>query len=51
MKIILTTLALLAMGTIAYASCRSHTYYANGRVVTCTICCDRHGNCMETCND
>lgn len=50
MKIILTMLALLT-ATAAYAACRTNTYYANGKVITCSVCCDRHGNCTEICND
>lgn len=50
MKIILTMLALLT-ATAAYAACRSKTYFINGRVIICTVCCDNHGNCTEICND
>ena len=31
--------ALLTFPTNALASCRTHTYTVNGRMVTCTTCC------------
>lgn len=49
MRIAITIIALLT-ATAAWASCRSHTYFVNGKVIVCTICCDRNGNCTETCS-
>lgn len=34
--------------TVVYAACSTHTYYANGRYVTCTTCCYGN-NCNTTC--
>lgn len=39
------TLGMLAP-TVAAAACTTHTYYANGRYVTCTTCCT--GNYCNT---
>lgn len=40
MKLILALAALLAVSTAAYASCTTHTYFVNGKVVMCTTCCN-----------
>jgi hypothetical protein len=39
MKIALALAAFLAATTAAVASCTTHTYFVNGRVVMCTTCC------------
>lgn len=33
----------------ALASCRTHTYILNGKVVTCSTCCYGNGNCTTNC--
>lgn len=48
MKLILATLALLAASTAAYAACSTHSYFLNGRLVTCTTCCTG-SHCTTTC--
>jgi hypothetical protein len=48
-KIVLGLGLLLATATAAYASCTSHTYYVNGKVVNCTTCCYGGGNCSTSC--
>jgi hypothetical protein len=36
------------IATAAYATCVSHTYFVNGRVVICSTCC--YGtNCSTVC--
>lgn len=42
--------AYLAISSLTvWAACSTHTYYANGRYVTCTTCCYNSGNCTTTC--
>ncbi len=48
MKLILALAALLAATTVAYASCSTHTYFVNGKMTTCTTCCNG-GNCTTSC--
>lgn len=38
----------LAFSGIAWAACTTHTYFVNGRMVTCTTCC-YGGNCTTNC--
>lgn len=38
---------LLSVASIAWA-CTTHTYFLNGRMVTCTTCCS-FGNCTTNC--
>jgi len=47
MKKLIFVLGLLASGAAA-ASCVTHTYFVNGRIVTCTTCCFA-GNCTTNC--
>ena len=37
-----------AYGNVAYASCSTHTYFINGKMVSCTTCC-YGGNCSTNC--
>lgn len=48
-KIVLGFGLLLATATAAYASCTSHTYYMNGKIVNCTTCCYQGTGCSTTC--
>lgn len=48
-KIIITMIALLT-ATAAYAACSTHTYVVNGKVIVCSVCCDRNNNCSEVCS-
>jgi hypothetical protein len=48
MKTILALAALLAATTVAYASCSTHTYFVNGKIVTCTTCCNGP-HCTTNC--
>lgn len=41
-------LALLLYSSAVWAACTTHTYYINGRIVTCTTCC-YGGNCTTNC--
>ena len=41
--------AFLAASAAAYAACSTHTYFVNGRMVTCTTCCFGGGNCTTNC--
>lgn len=45
----LIALWLVAVSTLSYAACTTHTYSVNGRYVTCTTCCDYAGNCNTNC--
>lgn len=47
-KKIVLAIALATAATAAYASCTTHTYMLNGKLVTCTTCC-YYGNCNTTC--
>lgn len=49
MKYLIALWALTA-ASLAYATCSNHTYFANGRYVYCTTCCDSAGNCNTFCN-
>ena len=46
MKKFLIGLGLAAVVTAAWANCTTHTYFMNGRMVTCTTCC--YGNSCST---
>lgn len=46
---LITCLALAAAPILAWASCSTHTYFVNGKIVTCTTCCYSPGNCTTTC--
>lgn len=41
-------LMLAGAATIAWAQCTTHSYYYQGRYVTCQTCCYA-GNCNTTC--
>jgi len=36
------------VASVAYAACSTHTYFVNGRYVTCTTCC-YGSNCNTNC--
>jgi len=44
----LASLAALGVATSVYASCSTHTYTVNGKMMTCTTCC-YNGNCTTNC--
>jgi len=48
MKKLAVALTLAASATAVWASCTTHTYFMNGRIVTCTTCC-YGGNCSTNC--
>ena len=45
----LLSIWLFVTASAAYAACTTHTYFMNGRYVTCTTCCDFNGNCTTNC--
>jgi hypothetical protein len=47
-KKVLATLAAMGVATSVYAACSTHTYMVNGKMMTCTTCCN-YGNCTTTC--
>lgn len=49
MKKLLIGAWLTTVAAMAWASCSSHTIFANGRYVTCTTCCYNGGNCTTSC--
>jgi hypothetical protein len=46
-KIIAAVLGLTFAGSV-YAACTTHTYFVNGKYITCTTCCYGN-NCNTTC--
>jgi hypothetical protein len=48
MKKITAAIAGLLFAGAAYASCTTHTYFINGKMVSCTTCC-YYGNCTTNC--
>lgn len=49
MSVRLMTLAAgLLFATAALADCVTNSYYANGRLVVCTTCC-QFGSCTTSC--
>jgi hypothetical protein len=48
MKKFLAAISIALVTTGAWASCSTHTYTMNGRMVTCTTCC-YFGNCTTNC--
>jgi hypothetical protein len=48
MKKVLAAIALTTAATAVWASCTTHTYIMNGRMVTCTTCC-YGSNCSTNC--
>lgn len=50
MKYILTLAFVVGLSGAAYAMrCTTQTYFYGNKVVTCTTCCDQHGNCTQNC--
>ena len=49
MKKIIAAVIAATVATAAYAACTTHTYFVNGKYVTCTTCCDSFGNCNTNC--
>lgn len=49
MKKLIVGIVLCLVATAVYAACTTHTYMYNGRLVTCTTCCDSLGNCTTNC--
>lgn len=50
MKKLFLGIILSVIATAATAACFSKTYYVNGKVILCTVCCDENRNCVETCS-
>jgi hypothetical protein len=48
LKSIAVLLAGLTFAGSVYASCTTHTYFINGRMVSCTTCCFG-GSCTTNC--
>lgn len=48
MKKVLIGIGLAATASLVWASCTTHTYWLNGRMVTCTTCC-YGSNCTTNC--
>lgn len=48
MKKVLTAIILAASATAVWASCTTNTYYINGKMTTCTVCCTQFG-CTTSC--
>jgi hypothetical protein len=48
MKKLLAAVSGLLFAGAAYASCTTHTYFVNGKYITCTTCC-YNGNCNTSC--
>ena len=40
--------SLMLFSAVVYAACTTHTYFVNGRMVTCTTCCVG-GYCNTNC--
>lgn len=47
MKALIFALGLMLSG-VAVAQCMTNTYFVNGRIVVCTVCC-YGGSCTTTC--
>jgi len=48
MKKIAVGIVGLTLASAAYAACTTHTYFINGKYITCTTCC-YGGNCTTNC--
>lgn len=48
MKKLIVGLGLAASASFVWANCTTHTYFVNGRMTTCTVCC-YGGNCTTSC--
>jgi hypothetical protein len=46
--LILATMVALALAGPAWASCTTHTYFLEGRIIVCTQCCFGTA-CTTTC--
>lgn len=50
LTMLLVALAIVfGSATSSYAACTTHTYFIDGRYITCTTCCYGYGNCSTTC--
>lgn len=49
MKYALAIAIVIGLSGAALARCYTTTYMYQGRIVTCTTCCDHHGNCTQNC--
>lgn len=50
MKKLVISIALGIVAVAAYARCTTQTVTSpDGRMMTCTTCCDNWGNCNTTC--
>lgn len=48
MRKVILSAALAISPVLAWASCTTHSYWINGKYVTCTTCCFG-SNCNTTC--
>jgi hypothetical protein len=48
MKKLIVGMLFSLVATAVWAACTTHTYYMNGRYVTCTTCC-YGSNCNTNC--
>jgi hypothetical protein len=48
MKKVLIGVWLSTVAALAWASCTTHTYFVNGKMVMCTTCC-YGSNCTTNC--
>ena len=48
MKKALIGIYLATLATMTWASCTTNTYYINGKMTTCTVCCTQFG-CTTNC--
>jgi hypothetical protein len=48
MKKLIIGAYLATLATMTWASCSTHTYTKNGRMITCTTCCYGN-NCSTNC--
>ena len=48
MKAFILAVALAVSPLVAVAACATHTYFVNGKMVTCTTCC-YGSNCTTNC--
>lgn len=50
MKYLIALATVIALSGSAYAMrCYTTTTSYNGKLITCTTCCDQHGNCTQNC--
>lgn len=48
MRKVIISAALAIAPVLAWAACSTHTYFVNGKMVTCTTCCYGQ-NCTTNC--